>query len=181
MYFAGLKAVIARRCFGLKTLFSTFKERRIKMSTNWINTLKSDLKVDEGEQYEIYNDHLGNPTFGIGHLIVSSDPEYKKPIGTKVSKHRVDAAFDADLKKSLEDSQKLFSDFDKLPDEAKVVIGNMMFNLGFDNLSKFKKFGEAIRKRDWKKAAEEMKDSLWYTQVTKRADRLIGRIMKLAK
>ena len=28
------------------------------------------LKIDEGVVYGIYNDHLGYPTFGVGHLIV---------------------------------------------------------------------------------------------------------------
>ena len=29
------------------------------------------LKEDEGVEYEIYLDHLGYPTFGVGHLILS--------------------------------------------------------------------------------------------------------------
>ncbi len=40
-----------------------------------INKLKETLKVDEGVVYEIYNDHLGYPTFGIGHLVIEGDPE----------------------------------------------------------------------------------------------------------
>ena len=34
-----------------------------------IEQLKETLKVDEGVVYEIYHDHLGYPTFGIGHLV----------------------------------------------------------------------------------------------------------------
>ena len=33
-----------------------------------IEQLKETLKIDEGVVYEIYNDHLGYATFGIGHL-----------------------------------------------------------------------------------------------------------------
>ena len=33
-----------------------------------IEQLKETLKVDEGVVYEIYKDHLGYPTFGIGTL-----------------------------------------------------------------------------------------------------------------
>ena len=43
------------------------------------------LKIDEGVKYEIYRDHLGYPTFGVGHLIVKDDPEYGLPEGTEVS------------------------------------------------------------------------------------------------
>ena len=40
-----------------------------------IEKLREQLKIDEGCVYEIYNDHLGYPTFGIGHLVIESDPE----------------------------------------------------------------------------------------------------------
>ena len=40
-----------------------------------IEQLKEQLKIDEGVVYEIYNDHLGYPTFGIGHLVIEGDPE----------------------------------------------------------------------------------------------------------
>ena len=42
------------------------------------------LKIDEGVVYEIYNDHLGYPTFGVGHLIVEDDEE-TEPVGTAVT------------------------------------------------------------------------------------------------
>ena len=56
--------------------------------------LRDTLKVDEGVKYEIYNDHLGYPTFGIGHLIVESDNEYGQPVGTGIHVDRVNEAFD---------------------------------------------------------------------------------------
>ena len=40
-----------------------------------VEQLREQLKIDEGCVYEIYNDHLGYPTFGIGHLVRESDPE----------------------------------------------------------------------------------------------------------
>ena len=56
------------------------------------------LKIDEGVKYEIYRDHLGYPTFGVGHLIVKDDPEYGEPEGTEVSEDRVWEAFERDLR-----------------------------------------------------------------------------------
>ena len=47
------------------------------------------LKVDEGVEYAIYNDHLGYPTFGVGHLVLESDPEHGQPVGTPISEERV--------------------------------------------------------------------------------------------
>ena len=49
---------------------------------DFIDRLREELKIDEGCKYEIYLDHLGLPTFGIGHLIVQGDEEYEKPVGT---------------------------------------------------------------------------------------------------
>ena len=47
--------------------------------------LREQLIYDEGVVYEIYEDHLGYATFGIGHLVKEDDPEYGQPVGTKVS------------------------------------------------------------------------------------------------
>ena len=41
------------------------------------------LKIDEGVEYVIYNDHLGYATFGVGHLVLESDPESGQPVGAK--------------------------------------------------------------------------------------------------
>ena len=47
-----------------------------------IEQLRKELEVDEGVKYEIYNDHLGFPTFGFGHLVRDDDPEDGAPVGT---------------------------------------------------------------------------------------------------
>ena len=31
------------------------------------------LQLDEGIKYEIYRDHLGYPTFGVGHLVTKQN------------------------------------------------------------------------------------------------------------
>ena len=46
--------------------------------------LRKEIEEDEGCKYEIYKDHLGLPTFGIGHLITEWDEEYGKPDGTEI-------------------------------------------------------------------------------------------------
>ena len=34
-----------------------------------VGKLRAALELDEGVKHEIYLDHLGLPTFGIGHLV----------------------------------------------------------------------------------------------------------------
>ena len=38
-----------------------------------LEKLREQLAIDEGKVLEIYHDHLGYPTFGIGNLILESD------------------------------------------------------------------------------------------------------------
>ena len=144
-----------------------------------IEKLREQLEIDEGVKYEIYNDHLGYATFGVGHLVIESDPEYGMDIGTPISESRVIEAFEQDVQIVLGDCEKLYNDFDQLPEEAQLIIANMMFNMGFTRLSKFRGMKNGVNARDWERAADEMVDSRWYNQVTRRADRLVVRMRNL--
>ena len=146
-----------------------------------IEQLRKELELDEGVKYEIYNDHLGYATFGIGHLVRDSDPEYGQEIGTAVSEERVIAAFDEDVQDVLADCERLYNDFNVLPEECQMIIANMMFNMGRPRLSKFKGMKAGVDAQDWNKAADEMIDSNWYKQVPNRAGRLVKRMRALAK
>ena len=145
-----------------------------------IEQLRKELEVDEGVKYEIYNDHLGYPTFGIGHLVRDTDPEHGQEIGTPVSEDRVIEAFNKDVESVLNDCTILYGNFSKLPEEAQLIIANMMFNLGRPRLSKYKGMKAGVDAGDWKKAADEMIDSAWYRQVPNRAGRLVTRMKALA-
>ena len=141
-----------------------------------IEKLREQLKIDEGCVYELYNDHLGYATFGIGHLVTESDPEHGSDIGTEVSESRVVEAFEQDVQTVLSDCAVLYPDFDELPEETQQVIANMMFNLGRPRLSAFKGMKAGVDARDWNEAADQMVDSRWYRQVGARAERLVERM-----
>ena len=137
-----------------------------------IDKLREQLKIDEGVKYEIYEDHLGYATFGIGHLITDKDPEYGWPVGTKISEDRVNEVFNSDVEKFVNEVKKIFPDLDNKPETIQLVLVNMCFNLGAPRLSKFKKFIAAINDEQWIEAAVEMMDSRWAQQVGPRAIRL---------
>ena len=145
-----------------------------------IDQLREELEVDEGCVYQIYNDHLGYPTFGIGHLVTGHDKEHGWSVGTDVDEDRVREVFEQDVQTVLSDCEILYPDFYDLPEEAQRVIANMMFNMGRPRLSKFKGMKRGVDARDWNAAADEMVDSSWYRQVTNRADRLVERVRALA-
>ena len=136
------------------------------------------LKIDEGVVYEVYKDHLGYPTFGVGHLVLESDPEHGQEVGTSVLEDRVKECFEKDLNTAISECELLYEEgvFGKLPDEVQQILVNMMFNMGRTRLSKFKKMHAGILESDWKTAAKEGRDSKWYHQVTNRAERLMSRL-----
>ena len=142
--------------------------------------LREELAEDEGCKFEIYLDHLGLPTFGIGHLVTENDPENGQPVGTPVDEERVRQRFSLDIAVTIEDCKVLYDDFDDLPEECQLVIANMMFNMGRPRLSKFKGMKAGVDARDWNKAADEMVDSRWHDQVPNRAKRLVKRMRVLS-
>jgi lysozyme len=53
------------------------------------------------------------------------------------------------------------------------VLANMCFNMGITRLLKFRNMLGAIQLKNWDRAADEMVNSPWYTQVGARAVRLV--------
>ena len=141
-----------------------------------IEQLREEVAADEGCVYEVYLDHLGLATFGIGLLVIDTDEEYGAEVGTPVSVDRVNHCFNNDVQAVLMDCYQLYEDFDDLPEEVQLIIANMMFNMGRPRLSKFKGMKRGVDARDWNAAADEMVDSRWYKQVTNRAKRLVKRM-----
>jgi len=145
-----------------------------------IDQLRMELEYDEGCKYEIYLDHLGLPTFGIGHLVTEDDPENGQEVGTPVDEARVVEVFEQDVQITIGECKKLYDDWDDLPEEVQLIIANMMFNMGRPRLSAFKGMKRGVDARDWNAAADEMVDSKWYQQVTNRAQRLVDRMRNVA-
>ena len=136
--------------------------------------LREILEREEGVKYEIYLDHLGIPTCGVGHMLIPEDEEHGCEVGTPVSEERVAALFEADLKIVEDDCWQLFDHYEHLPDNIQLVCAAMAFQLGRSRLSGFRKFRAAISEGRWSDAADEMIDSRWYKQTTARAERMIA-------
>lgn len=138
-----------------------------------------ELKADEGEILRVYKDHLGNLTWGVGHLVEEGDvivPEQSM------------ISLGLDVEQTVEDCRAVYDDFDAMADELQLIVANMMFNLGRTRYLRFTNHIAAVRERDHIRAADEMefekppggKNSDWYLQVGKRAKRLVRRMRELA-
>ena len=145
-----------------------------------IEKLREEIEYDEGNvKNYIFGSSGVYLLLALGHLVRESDPEHGWEVGTPVSNDRCVAAFNEDIETVVSDCYKLYPDFDDLPEEVKRIIANMMFNMGYPRLSKFKGMKRGVDARDWNSAADEMVDSRWYRQVTNRADRLVERMRNI--
>ena len=149
------------------------------MNTDTFNEMTEEIKADEGVVNEIYLDHLGLPTVGVGHLIREDDPEHGLDVGTQVGEERVAELFEADLYTCVAETKLLYPQFEELPAEAQKILCNMMFNMGRPRLSRFHKMKKAVDSSDWTEAANQMLDSKWARQVPNRANRLIERMKNI--
>ena len=106
----------------------------------------------------------------------ATDPENDLEVGAEVSKDRVDECFLSDIDKVIEDCIILYDDFYTLPDEAQLIVANMMFNLGRPRLTNFVRMRKAVNESNWQEAKKQMLYSKWAKQVPNRADRLSKRM-----
>tara|TARA_R100000365_G_C2719750_1_gene52645 strand:+ start:461 stop:907 length:447 start_codon:yes stop_codon:yes gene_type:complete len=142
-----------------------------------MDSLIQELIMDEGFKYEVYEDHLGFPTLGVGHLITEKDEEYGKPAGTPISEERIHECLKQDIEIVCEELDRNEAWWRGLDDTRQRVMANMCFNLGYPRFSGFKRFLAAMGTSQWETAAEEMLDSKWATQVGARARRLQHRVL----
>ena len=73
------------------------------------------------------------------------------------------------MKKSKSHLENTYDNFHDHPHQVKAILHDMHYNLGSNGLAGFKKMNAAINSRDYKIAAEELKDSKYYTQTGRRA------------
>jgi lysozyme len=142
--------------------------------------LMKELIADEGFEYEIYLDHLGYPTLGVGHLITEKDEEHGKPVGTPISEQRIRECLDQDIEIVCSELDRNEPWWRNLDDNRQRILANMCFNLGYPRLSNFKRFIAAVQTSQWETAAREMMDSKWSGQVGDRAKRLRDRMLHSA-
>ena len=128
-----------------------------------IETVREDLKRDEGFRSFPYKCTAGKLTIGYGRNLED------KGISLKEAEYLL---YD-DILECTQDLQEIFPEFEDYSENVQRVLTNMRFQLGHAGLLAFKKTIKYIREKNWNMAAEEMMDSRWYRQTTKRAKRLI--------
>jgi lysozyme len=126
------------------------------------------LKRHEGFRQFVYRDTTGHLTVGYGHNLETGIP------------HAIAEAL------LVDDVQTACKELDlhkpwwtTLPIDAKLVLVNMTFNMGMPVLLGFRKMWAALDAQDYIEAANQMRDSVWYTQVRGRGKELADLMERL--
>lgn len=143
------------------------------------------IQASEGYEPWPYQDHLGWWTVGWGHKI--HDMQLRdfphQTIGEALSwlsdeqRHR--EWLELDIEAACHHAARFVpQEWIGLSDARQEVLVEMAFQLGGAGLQKFVKFRDAILRRHWVEAEEEMLDSLWAKQTPGRAKRLAGKFLE---
>lgn len=135
------------------------------------DTLKEKIKIHEGFRDTIYLDTLNKKTIGYGHLIVHED---KFVEGKAYPKEELEALFDKDFEKGWNLMVQFceVNNLRSISDDAKEILCEMIFQMGYSGVGKFKNMIKALQNRDYTKASIEMLDSRWAKQTPNRAKEL---------
>lgn len=146
--------------------------------------LRADLERDEGFDPEPYKDSLGIWSLGIGRNLEANPltgAEWKELLdaGEIILSISHPGALRL-LRAGAHDAQTqcaiTFKWWSALDEVRRDAIANLCFNLGLTRLMGFRKMLEAISARDYNRAAMELQDSRWFTQVGRRGPRLVNQL-----
>ncbi len=160
------------------------------LSSADIDTLHSYLKFSEDFRLQAYNDSNLHPTVGVGFNLDRSDARaLLTSVGANYDRVRDGAqdkpppnaacltvtqgeqllAITAD--EAIKVAQSIFRGLDTCDATRQIILIALCFNLGAGRVQGFQRLIAAVAKQDWDRAADELVDSLWYTQIGHRGPR----------
>ena len=114
----------------------------------------------------VARDGKENLVVGVGHDVMPRD---NLEFGDRITINEMNIFLQQDLDKALESAYSLLDNARNYPQDVKMVLAAMCYQLGKKGTSKFKKMLAAIKVRDYATAADEMLKSEWANQTTRRA------------
>ena len=128
--------------------------------------LLESVKKHEGFRDTVYLDTLSKRTVGYGHLCVEDHWED----GKKYDKEYLEEILEKDLQSAIDQADDMCSNL-TISDDAKIIIIEMIFQLGGTGVSKFRKMWAALQEDppNYFEAHVQMLDSRWAKQTPNRA------------
>ena len=165
----------------------------------WTAEVRKRIAVNEGCRLRMYHDTVGIPTIAYGFNLQNANAKaILQAAGvtdvagviagtTALTQAQADSTFDQMLPHYVNDAKGTLAPgvFDKLSDARRFVVVDMTYNLGVAGWMGFPSARGAInaavaatdtatKTAQYNKAADQMKDSAWYTQVGNRAKRNVA-------
>jgi len=136
------------------------------MDFDTYNKLLESVKKHEGYKNHVYLDTRNKRTVGVGHLCVEDFWEDGKEYDEKFLMDTLQK----DLQGSIDGAEDLCKGL-KISDDAKIIIIEMIFQLGKTGVKKFRNMWKALQQDppSYSVAATEMLDSRWAKQTPNRA------------
>ena len=128
--------------------------------------LLESVKRHEGYRNKVYLDSLNKRTVGVGHLCVEDFWEDGKEYEEKFLMD----ILQKDLQESINGAEELCEGL-KISDDAKILIIEMIFQLGKKGVSKFRNMWKSLKEDppNYFEAHVQMLDSKWAKQTPNRA------------
>lgn len=122
-----------------------------------------------------YKDMKGNYTIGYGHYLGRKDSDAFK-YRNGITKSQAHTLLLQDMKRTNDDLVMLMQKKNavNLTKEQQRILFEMAYTMGIDKLSTFDKLWKSVKMENDKKFKKEIKNSLWYRQVSNRADILLS-------
>ena len=128
------------------------------------------IKQHEGLRLNTYNDSMGFPTIGYGHLV-----EENENISDTITESQADSLF----KKDYQDHKKAAMNipgYNNASVQQKAALIDLTFNMGPGWVDGFPKFKKAFASGNYEVAANELINSNWYSQVNTRGPVIVDLI-----
>ena len=124
-------------------------------------SVKDRIKKHEGLRLKPYRCTADKLTIGYGRNL--------DDLG--ITGEEADLLFENDFLRAKAGAEQ-FDAYERMDDIRRGVLIEMVFQMGVNGVSKFKRFLNAAQLEDWPRAAEEMLDSKWAKQTPERAQEL---------
>ena len=136
------------------------------------------LKRHEGLRLYVYDDATGreirkgsrvqgHPTIGVGRLLTSA---------RGLSTIEIEMLLENDIEVVVDELNRNIPWWNDLNEARQAVMVNLCFNLGWPRLSLFENMLDAAEKGNWDRAADELMDSKWFSQVGLRGLELVEQL-----
>jgi len=133
------------------------------MDADTLTRTKDLIEKYEGRRHFAAADGEHRPVVGVGFDLERPDARQRiEALGLDfgavrsgriaLSDAQIDALFDGDVRKAAAEARQQLAGFDDLAPDRQAAVTDMMFNLGADGFSEFRKMAGGIERPDWRLA-----------------------------